>query len=92
MAQTHGRTADDDTQTHGRTADIDTVEHVGTSAANVARALRGINFPATKDELIEWARQHGAEKEVMEILQKLPGKGEYQTMADVFHNMHRVMA
>jgi hypothetical protein len=79
-------------QSEGQTADLDTVEHVARSAANIAKALSGINFPATKDDLVKWAREHNAEQDVIEVLQKLPSKGEYLTMADVFHNMHRVMA
>jgi hypothetical protein len=73
-------------------ADLDTVEHAGRSSANIARALKGIEFPATKRDLIEWARQHNPEEDVIEVLRKLPSKGEYLSMADVFHNLHRVMA
>jgi hypothetical protein len=52
--------------------DLDTVEHAGRSAANVAKALKGIDFPATKDELVKWAREHNADKEVIDMLRKLP--------------------
>ncbi len=71
--------------------DIDTVEHVRTTAASVAQALKGIDFPATKNELIEWAHKTRAPQEVIQWLQKMPGRGAYENMADVLHNLGRVM-
>jgi hypothetical protein len=73
----------------GTQDDLDTVEHVRTSAASVAQALKGIDFPAGKDKLIAWARNHNAPQEVLEMLQKMPSRGEYENMADVLHNLGR---
>ena len=81
MAQQQQRTQDD----------LDMVEHVGMSAATVAQALKGIDFPATKDKLVEWARKNKAPQEVLQLLQKMPSRGEYENMADVLHNFGRMM-
>lgn len=52
------------------------------SAASVTHSLRGIDFPAKLQDLIEHAQKNGAEKEVIEALRNLPDR-EYETMADV---------
>lgn len=48
----------------------------------IARQLKGIDFPATKDDLIEQALDNGVASEVAEILEELPDR-EYDDMADV---------
>lgn len=40
--------------------------------------LKGMGYPATKEQLIEHAQKNGADKNAMEVLQQLPEK-EYQT-------------
>jgi hypothetical protein len=48
----------------------------------IAKAIKGIDFPASKDELVEHAKQNKADKEVMEVLENLP-EDEFETVADV---------
>ena len=43
----------------------------GQSPANVQTYLKGIDYPATKDDLLRTARDNGASDEVMDILQQL---------------------
>ncbi|RFA25189.1 hypothetical protein CAI21_19660 [Alkalilimnicola ehrlichii] len=53
------------------------------SPIRVARYLRGLDFPADKDQLLEHATVHQADDEVIETLARLP---------DVtYHSMDEVM-
>lgn len=54
----------------------------GHSPANVAHHLKGIHFPAKKRDLVQQARNNGAEKDVMEVLNGVPDQ-EFATIADV---------
>ncbi len=45
----------------------------GESPANVQSYLKGISYPAKKDDLVKTAKSNGAPKEVMKVLQQLPG-------------------
>lgn len=53
------------------------------SSATITQALRGIEFPCTRQGLIEHARRHEADREVIELLERLPG-AQYTSMADIF--------
>jgi hypothetical protein len=50
---------------------------------DVAQALSGVNFPARKQQLIEYARSHNGTEQAMDALDHLPDE-EYTSMADVF--------
>jgi hypothetical protein len=52
------------------------------STANVTHALKGIDFPASKQQLIDHAQKQNAEDVVMDELRSLPDQ-QYNTMADV---------
>ena len=54
----------------------------GHSPANVSHHLKGIGFPASKEDLIQQARRNGAEGAVLEVLEAFP-EDEFETMADV---------
>lgn len=54
----------------------------GGSPANVAKFLKGIDFPASKKDLINHAKKNHAEDPVLQELKKMPEQ-EYGTMADV---------
>lgn len=45
-------------------------------------SLRGVRFPATRDELIARARANGAEEEVLERLGEIPAR-RYADMEDL---------
>ncbi|MCC4769440.1 DUF2795 domain-containing protein [Methanosarcina sp. DH2] len=53
-----------------------------TSPIEVQKALKGMDYPAQKQKLIEHAKKHKASNEVMEVLQDLPDH-EYSNAADV---------
>lgn len=44
--------------------------------------LKGIDFPANKEDLLEHAKKNGAEDAVLEMIEKMPD-GEFGNMADV---------
>jgi len=54
----------------------------GHSPANMAQHLKGIDFPADKQDLLDVAKQNGADEDVLEVIENLPDD-EYQSMADV---------
>ncbi|CAA7613874.1 DUF2795 domain-containing protein [Magnetospirillum sp. UT-4] len=52
------------------------------SAANVTHALKGIDFPCSKQDIIKHAQQNNADKTVLDELNNLPDE-QYASMADV---------
>ena len=52
------------------------------SPIEVQESLKGIDYPVQKNELIQHAKKHGANEEVMEILESLPDK-EYTSPIEV---------
>jgi Protein of unknown function (DUF2795) len=42
------------------------------SAADLEQAVTGINFPATKNELVNQAKDNKADNKVVKVLEKLP--------------------
>jgi hypothetical protein len=54
----------------------------GESPANVTTSLKGIDYPAKKDQLVKHAQRNGAESEVIEVLKAMHDQ-EYGNMADV---------
>lgn len=57
----------------------------GASSTNVTKHLKGIDFPASKQDLLKQAQQLHAEKVVIDEIQKMPER-EYNSMADVMKN------
>jgi hypothetical protein len=54
----------------------------GGSATDISYSLRGLDFPVEKHDLIQHARQHSANKEVIDRLTKIEDR-EYDSIADV---------
>jgi len=54
------------------------------STAEVSEVLQGINFPATKQQCIDYARKRNAPQNVMDTLNKLPDR-QYYSMAGIWH-------
>lgn len=61
----------------------------GHSPANVTHSLKGLDFPARKQDLIRHAKSNGAEGAVIEVIEKMPDD-EYRSMADVMKGVGRV--
>lgn len=43
----------------------------------IQKHLKGVDYPADKQELIKHAKKQGADREVISILEKLPEDEEY---------------
>lgn len=54
----------------------------GESPANVTKNLKGVDFPAKKQDLIKHAQHEHADKDVLSQLQNIEDR-EYENMADV---------
>jgi hypothetical protein len=54
----------------------------GHSPSNVSMHLRGIDFPAHKQDLINQARKNGAGRDVLEVIDSMQ-EHDFQNMADV---------
>lgn len=52
------------------------------SAAGIAKALKGIEFPSDRTVLVDHARQQDADDRILEVLEQLPSR-KFSTMADV---------
>ncbi len=53
-----------------------------TSPIEVQKALKGMDYPAKKKDLIEKARENDAPEEVMQVLENLPDK-KFENAVDV---------
>jgi hypothetical protein len=42
------------------------------SAADLEHAIKGIDFPASKDELVKQANNNNADNSIVQVIQKLP--------------------
>ena len=52
------------------------------SAAGIAKALKGIDLPGQREDLVRHAREHDAGEPIIETLEKMPER-TFKTMADV---------
>lgn len=55
---------------------------MGVSAVVIQEFLRGMDYPSTRDGILEKARRNNAPDDVMEMLHQLPDK-EYNSAGDV---------
>ena len=61
----------------------------GHSPSNILHHLKGVDFPADKNGLLEQAQKNNAENDILDILRQMPD-GEYHTMADVLKGVGKV--
>jgi hypothetical protein len=48
----------------------------------ITKSLKGITFPAAKDDLVEFARENGANEDIVRAIDEMPDD-EYDSMSDV---------
>ena len=60
----------------------------GHSPIDVTKHLKGIDFPAGKQDILEHAKQQGADGEVLDLTNKMPD-GKFESMADVMKGVGR---
>ncbi|MBN2111003.1 MAG: DUF2795 domain-containing protein [Methanosarcinaceae archaeon] len=53
-----------------------------TRAAVVQQALKGIDYPKQKQEVIDYAKKHYAPQDIISELQKIPDR-KYETASDL---------
>lgn len=53
------------------------------STATIAQVLSGIDFPADKQKLVDYAQKNNADQDVLEAIKQMPDS-DYISMADVF--------
>lgn len=61
----------------------------GHSPSNILHHLKGVDFPAGKQDLIEQAQKNNAEGDIVDILRQMPDT-QYQSMADVLKGVGKV--
>src|SRR5215472_15135462 len=54
----------------------------GDAPANVQKYLKGVDYPAKKQELVDQAKKNGAPQEVVQVIQQFPNK-EFDGPQDV---------
>ncbi len=54
----------------------------GHSPANVTTHLKGVHFPAKKQDLVKLAKKNGADKEVLDEIERMPDQ-EYASVAEI---------
>lgn len=63
----------------------------GHVSADLGRFLKGVEFPAKQTDLVERAKENGANQGVIEVLSKMAER-EYESMADVMKAFGEVSA
>ncbi len=59
------------------------------SPAQIAECLGGIDFPCSKNDLVNYARSHGCTDDRLTVLQSLPDR-QFNSMADVMSGIGQV--
>ncbi|MBD2383956.1 DUF2795 domain-containing protein [Cylindrospermum sp. FACHB-282] len=54
-----------------------------TNPVEIQKHLKGVDYPADKEELINHARKQGADKEIISLLEQLPEDEEYESPTEL---------
>jgi Protein of unknown function (DUF2795) len=49
----------------------------------IQKHLKGVDYPASKQELIQHAQKQGADQKVISLLERLPEEEEYENPTDL---------
>ncbi|MBD2299515.1 DUF2795 domain-containing protein [Nostoc sp. FACHB-190] len=49
----------------------------------IQKHLKGIDYPASKQELVQHAQKQGADRKVLSLLEQLPDNKEFENPTDV---------
>jgi len=63
--------------------------HTNPNTAEAAQYLHGIDFPADKNKIVQYAKDRKAPDDLLQIMQQMPD-AQYTSMADVFQGFGRV--
>ncbi|NJO77199.1 MAG: DUF2795 domain-containing protein [Cyanobacteria bacterium RM1_2_2] len=50
---------------------------------DLQKHLKGMNYPASKQDLVEHAKSNGADDKMLDMLEQLPDDEEFQTPTEV---------
>ncbi|MEG3437547.1 DUF2795 domain-containing protein [Pannus brasiliensis CCIBt3594] len=56
---------------------------------DVQKHLRGLDYPANKEAILQHAREQGADGELMSLLERLPDR-DYERPTDISHEIGRL--
>lgn len=51
--------------------------------ATIQKYLKGMDYPANKEDLIKYVQEQGAEDDVLEILEQLSDEEEFNSLTEV---------
>ena len=54
----------------------------GHSTSNVMHHLKGVSFPATREDLAKLAKKNHADKDIMDVIHKMPEQ-KYESVAEI---------
>ncbi|AFZ25325.1 Protein of unknown function (DUF2795) [Cylindrospermum stagnale PCC 7417] len=54
-----------------------------TNPVEIQKHLKGVDYPADKQELIDHARKQGADREILSLLEQLPEDEEYESPTEL---------
>ncbi|MBX4192037.1 DUF2795 domain-containing protein [Candidatus Parcubacteria bacterium] len=57
------------------------------NVAEVTKNLKGVEFPADKNQILETAQENGASEEVIQMLQKLPEGEQFNSPTEVMESL-----
>jgi hypothetical protein len=61
----------------------------GRSPSDIAHFMEGLEFPASKEELVTYAEDNNAPQEVIDILEHLPDQ-DYSSITDIIFGISLV--
>lgn len=61
----------------------------GQSPTDITHHLKGIDFPAGKEDLVKHAQENDADEDVLAIIRQMPDQ-EYGNMADVMKGVGEI--
>lgn len=51
-----------------------TQKHEAPSPIKVQKFLGGLDYPAAKQDILDKAKEHGADEDIMQVLEKIPDR------------------
>lgn len=62
---------------------------VKTNPAQVQKFLEGLMFPATKGQVINHVKEHGADQDILQVLDRLPEQS-YESTTEIHRELNKL--
>ena len=59
------------------------------STAAISQYLEGLDFPVSKQDVVQFVQRKNAPSQIIDTLQKMPGE-QYSSMAGIWHAVGRI--